>query len=426
MSGKNMTTNQVAPIKADVLIVGGGVIGLASAYELSKAGAKVVVIDKFEPGYGCSYGNAGWITPCFAMPLPMPGMLFKSFKWLLDPESPLYIKPELSATLISWLIRFMASMTEKKMLSSVDALTQISIQSLKLYQELSAKTDKPFSFEQKGLFMVAQSDEGLKYARQEMELVSRNGIPGQLMLEEEARAFEPSLTKRIKGGVFFSQEAHAEPLQVTQTLAHEAQKLGAVILSKTEVIDFQLGPKGVTGARTTRGIFEADQFVLATGSWSRHIGQTLDLKIPVLGGKGYAIITDPLGPNPLRPMMLVEKKVAVTPRNGTLRLAGTLELVNQDETFTTRRVEAIVRGAREFMNVPESIRYHEIWRGLRPCTPDGVPVIGRAARYPNLLLATGHQMLGLQSATGTGKLIADLALGKTPDVDPKPFRADRF
>lgn len=425
MNGRVMT-NQVATIKADVLIVGGGVIGLASAYELSRAGAKVVVIDKFEPGYGCSYGNAGWITPCFAMPLPMPGMLLKSFKWLLDPESPLYIKPELSPTLISWLLSFMASMTEKKMLSSVDALTQISVQSLKLYQELAAATDKPFSFEQKGLFMVAQSDDGLKYARQEMELVSRNGIPGKLMLEEEARAFEPSLTKRIKGGVFFSQEAHAEPLQVTQTLAHEAKKLGAQILSKTEVIDFKLGPNGVMAARTTRGMFEADQFVLATGSWSRHIGQTLSLKIPVLGGKGYAIITDPLGPNPQRPMMLVEKKVAVTPRNGTLRLAGTLELVNQDETFTTRRVEAIVRGAREFMNVPESIRYHEIWRGLRPCTPDGVPVIGRTKRYPNLLLATGHQMLGLQSATGTGKLVADLALNKTPDVDPKPFRADRF
>lgn len=421
-----MSTSYPAPIKADVLIVGAGVIGLASAYELSKAGAKVVVIDKFEPGYGCSYGNAGWITPCFAMPLPMPGMLLKSFKWLLDPESPLYIKPELSPTLIAWLLQFMASMTTKKMLSSVDALTQISVQSLKLYQELSAKTDKPFSFEQKGLFMVAQSDDGLKYAKSEMELVARNGVTGRLMLEEEARAFEPSLTKRFKGGVFFDQEAHAEPLQVTQTLAHEAKKLGCQILSKTEVIDFVIGGNGIKAARTTRGIFEADQFVLATGSWSRQMGQTLRLRIPVLGGKGYAIITDPLGPNPQRPLMLVEKKVAVTPRDGTLRLAGTLELVNQDETFTTRRVEAIVRGAREFMNVPEQIKYHEIWRGLRPCTPDGVPVIGRTSKYQNMLIATGHQMLGLQSATGTGKLVADLALGRTPDVDPRPFRADRF
>ena len=177
------------------MIVGGGVIGLASAYELSRAGVKVVVIDKSDPGYGCSYGNAGWITPCFSMPLPMPGMLLKSIGWLTDPESPLYIKPELSWTLFRWLLRFLLSMNRKQMLASVDALTAISKQSLHLYKELSAKTDKPFSFEQKGLFMVAQSDDGFSYAKTEMELVARNGIPGTLMGEEEARAFEPSLTQ---------------------------------------------------------------------------------------------------------------------------------------------------------------------------------------------------------------------------------------
>ena len=418
------TLPQIA--KADVLIVGGGVIGLSCAYQLSLAGARVILIEKSEPGYGCSYGNAGWITPCFAMPLPMPGMLLKSIGWLTDPESPLYIKPEMSMTLFRWLLRFLLSMNRKQMLSSVDALTAISKQSLNLYKELARITDKPFSFEQKGLFMVAQSEDGYRYAKTEMELVARHGIPGRIMGEEEARAFEPSLTKRIKGGVFFNEEAHAEPLQVTQTLAHEAQKLGAQIISKAEVIDFQLNATGVASARTTRGVFIADQFVLSTGSWSPQIAQTLELRVPVLGGKGYAIITDMLAPNPLRPMMLVEKKVAVTPRNGTLRLSGTLELVNQDETFTTRRVEAIVRGAREFMNVPENISYREIWRGLRPCTPDGVPIIGRTARYPNLILATGHQMLGLQSAPGTGKLVADLALGRTTDIDPNPFRATRF
>jgi len=418
--------NLPSPVRADVLVVGGGVIGLASAYELSRAGTRVVVIDKGEPGYGCSYGNAGWITPCFALPLPMPGMFFKSLRWLSDPGSPLYIKPELSPVLVSWLFRFLRSMNKKQMRRSVDALTELSKQSLDLYKELARTTDKPFSFEQKGLFMVAQSKEGLKASRLEMELVARNGIPGRLMNEEEARAFEPALTKRIQGGVFFNEEAHAEPLQVTQTLAHEAKKRGVQIFSKTEVIDFQLGARGIQAARTTRGIFEADTFVLATGSWSHRIGQSLKLRVPVLGGKGYAIITDPLVPNPGRPMMLVEKKVAVTPRNGTLRLAGTLELVNQDESYTPRRVEAIIQGAREFMNVPEQIVRHEIWRGLRPCTPDGVPIIGASKRYPNLILATGHQMLGLQSATGTGKLVADLALGRPTALDPQPFRPDRF
>ncbi len=421
-----MSTLVPIPHRSDVLIIGGGVIGLASAYELARAGVQVTVIDKSDPGYGCSYGNAGWITPCFSMPLPMPGMLLKSIGWLTDPESPLYIKPELSVTLFRWLLRFLLSMNRKQMLASVDALTAISKQSLDLYKELSAKTDKPFSFQQDGLFMVAQSDDGFKYARSEMELVARSGIPGQLMGEEEVRAFEPAIVQRVKGGVFFPAEAHAEPLQVTQTLAHEARKLGARIIPKAECIDFQLGAGGVASARTTQGVFTADQFVLATGSWSPRLAQTLHLRVPVLGGKGYAIITDPLEPNPQRPMMLVEKKVAVTPRDGTLRLAGTLELVNQDETFTTRRVEAIVRGAREFLNVPAAIRFHEIWRGLRPCTPDGVPIIGRTARYPNLLLATGHQMLGLQSATGTGKLVADLVLNRPTDLDPRPFRADRF
>ncbi len=419
-------TTLPSQLKADVLVVGGGVIGLASAYELTRAGASVIVIDKSDPGYGCSYGNAGWITPCFSMPLPMPGMLLKSIGWLTDPESPLYIKPELSLTLFRWLLRFLLSMNRRQMIASVDALTSLSKQSLALYKELARTTDKPFSFAQNGLFMVAQSDDGYAYARSEMELVARSGIPGRILGEEEARAFEPALTERVKGGVFFPDEAHAEPLQVTQTLAHEARKLGARIIPKAEAIDFQLGPRGIASARTTQGIFQAEQFVLATGSWSPRLAQTLELRVPVLGGKGYAIITDPISPNPLRPMMLVEKKVAVTPRDGTLRLAGTLELVNQDETFTTRRVEAIVRGAREFMNVPKDIRYHEIWRGLRPCTPDGVPIIGRTARYPNLLLATGHQMLGLQSATGTGKLVADLLLGRTPEVDPRPFRAERF
>ena len=412
--------------KADVLIVGGGVIGLACAYELSRAGARVILVEKSDPGYGCSYGNAGWITPFFALPLPMPGMLLKSIGWLTNPESPLYIKPEMSWTLIHWLMRFLFAMNRQQMLRSVEALTAISKQSLNLYKELAQKTDKPFSFEQKGLFMVAQSEDGFSYAREEMELVARHGIPGRVMSEEEARAFEPSLTKRMKGGVFFSDEAHAEPLQVTQTLAHEARKLGAQIISKAEVIDFQISGKGIASARTTSGVFQADQFVLATGSWSPRIAQTLNLRIPVLGGKGYAIITDPLAPNPLRPLMLIEKKVAVTPRAGTLRLAGTLELVNQDETFTTRRVEAIVRGAREFLNVPEQFTYREIWRGLRPCTPDGVPIIGPTDSFANLIVATGHQMLGLQSATGTGKLVADLALNRVTEIDPHPFRATRF
>jgi D-amino-acid dehydrogenase len=411
----------------EVLVIGGGVIGLSTAYELSRRGASVTVIDKGEIGFGCSYGNAGWITPCFALPLPMPGMFFKSLKWLIDPESPLHIHPAADPALIRWLLRFLASMRTSKMQASVEALTLISKYSLDAYAKLAAETGHEFGFERKGLLMAAQSVAGVKAAIQEMELVAAHGVPGKLLTAAETRAFEPSLTGHIEGAVYFPEEAHAEPLQVVKALAVGAEKAGAKILPRTEVYDFEFGRNGkITGVQTTRGKFTADEYVLSTGSWSPPLAKALGLNVPILGGKGYAIITSPLSPNPVHPMMLIEKKVAITPRNGTLRIAGTLELVNGDDSISPRRVNAIIRGAREFLNLPEEPKIFELWRGLRPCTPDGVPIIGRPKKFSNLMLVTGHQMLGLQSAPGSGRLAADLTLGETPTFDPHPFRATRF
>jgi D-amino-acid dehydrogenase len=426
MSNVERPTLNAVQNQSGILIVGGGVIGLSCAYELAKRGADVTVIDKGEPGFGCSYGNAGWITPCFAMPLPMPGMLFKSMKWMLDPDSPLRIHPRPSWLLVSWLTRFLLSMSERKMLRSVSALVEISKYSMDAYSRFPAEIGADYHFEKKGLLMAAQSKDGLGYAKKEMELVAKHGVPGRLMGAEELRAFEPALTGRLEGGVFFPEEAHAEPLEVVRALAAGAKKHGAKIFSGTELIDCETREGKVISVRTTKGVFKADQFLFATGSWSTGVGRSLGLNIPIMGGKGYAFITKPLSPNPQRPLMLVEKKVAVTPRNGTLRLAGTLELVNNDYSITPRRINGIINGAREFLNVPKEFEYSELWRGLRPCSPDGVPIIGYTKKYSNLCLATGHQMLGLQSAPGTGRLVGDLMLGVKPAFDPTPFRTDRF
>lgn len=420
--------------KSDILVIGGGVIGMACAYELSSRGAKVTVIDRGEPGFGCSYGNAGWITPCFAMPLPMPGMMLKSLKWLTNPDGPLYIQPKPSILLARWLTRFLFSMTEKQARSSVAALTEISKYSLDAYAKLDQAFPNTIGFERKGLLMVGQGDAGVKAARTEMDLVAENGIPGRYLDEAGCRELEPALTGPLKGGVYFPDEAHGEPLAIVRALMEGAVRNGATILPRTEVFDFVEQEGRITSVRTTRGEIRAEKFALATGSWSVPIARRLGLNIPILGGKGYSIIVKPFSPAPKIPLMLVEKKIAVTPRKDTIRLAGTLELVDRDESITPRRVNAILKGSAEFMNVPKggldspelSASISEVWRGLRPCTPDGVPVIGFPKRYANLLVMTGHQMLGLQSAPGSGRLAADLLLGAQPAFDPHPFRATRF
>ena len=420
--------------KSDILIIGGGVIGMACAYELSTRGVKVTVIDRGEPGFGCSYGNAGWITPCFALPLPMPGMMMKSIKWLTNPDGPLYIQPKPSLLLARWLTRFLMSMTEKQARTSVAALTEISKYSLDAYAKLDQAFPNRVGFERKGLLMVGQGDEGVKAAKIEMDLVAQSGIPGRYLDEAGVRAMEPALTGPLKGGVFFPDEAHAEPLEIVRALADGARQNGVTILPRTEVFDFVIENGKVVALRTTRGEMRAEKFVLATGSWSVPLAKKLGINIPILGGKGYSLIVKPFASSPKIPLMLIEKKIAVTPRKDTVRLAGTLELVDRDESITTRRVNAILKGSAEFMNLPKggldspevNSMISEVWRGLRPCSPDGVPVVGYPKSLSNLLVLTGHQMLGLQSAPGTGRLAADLLVDAKPAFDPHPFRATRF
>ncbi|MGZ5279946.1 MAG: NAD(P)/FAD-dependent oxidoreductase [Pseudobdellovibrionaceae bacterium] len=411
--------------KSDVLIIGGGIIGLSTAVQLAKGGACVTVIEKNKIGHGCSYGNAGWMTPCFALPLPMPGLFFKSLKWLMNPDSPLYIKPSLDPLLFEWLARFTLAMNTKQAEAATEALVHLSKVSLEMYEKLAEECPE-IGFEKRGLLMVAQSRDGVQAAIDEMDLVSRHQIPGRKMSGDEIRAMEPSLSGHLEGGVYFPAEAHAEPLKVVEALARQARELGVRLEEGVAFAGARVVGEKIESVQTSQGSRQASHYVLATGSWSADLAKELRLSIPILGGKGYALIVPPLPTQPKHPIMLIEKKIAITPRESSLRIAGTLELVNQDFSITQRRVNAIIRGAREFLPVPETLDVQELWRGLRPCSPDGVPLIGFSKRLSNLALACGHQMLGLQSGFGTGKLLADLILHGKSDLDRKVYNPNRF
>lgn len=409
----------------DILIVGAGIIGTCIGAELSRRGAKVCVIDRGTVGRGCSYGNAGWMTPCFAMPLPMPGMLIKSMKWLLDPEGPLYIKPSLSLNLAQWMWAFMKAMNETQARKAVEALVVLSQKSLEEYEKLGQKYPS-IHFEQKGLMMVSRTQAGVDAAVEELNYVKTLGVPGKSLTGDDIAFMEPALKGPMLGGVYFSKEAMAEPYQVVQALANEIRTSGGEIIENCELKDIVIQGTKVEKVVTSQGEIHPQQLVMATGSWSKDLARLMRLRVPILGGKGYAMIVPTLEKQPQYPIMIVEKKIAVTPRHGSLRIAGTLELVDQDFSITQRRVESIKKGARDFLYLPEQLHVQELWAGLRPCTPDGVPLVGYHKNISNLMLAVGHQMLGLQSGAGTGLLVADLMEGKAPFVDLKVLDANRF
>ena len=317
-------------------------------------------------------------------------------------------------------------MNTKKMHASISALTDISKYSLDFYQKFSMTAPASVGFETRGLLLVSATDDGIKYALHEQQMMHQRGIEGKWLSKDEVLAFEPALKSLIKGGIYFPQEAQVEPLAMTQAIAEDFIRLGGRLLIQHEAFDFEVKGDRITKVITTQGAFEADHVILAAGTWSTALGKSLGVNIPILGGKGYSMNFKANGKKPQRPIMIVEKKIAVTPRAHSVRVAGTLELVNQDLAISPRRLQAIQNGARQYLHLDEGDEPTEIWRGLRPCTPDGVPLIGPSKKLSYLFYCMGHQLLGLQSAPGSAKLAADLFLQTTPLTDPYPFRAERF
>jgi D-amino-acid dehydrogenase len=412
-------------VKQDVVIIGGGVIGVASAVELARRGVQVTILERDRVGRGCSYGNAGWLTPSQAVPLANPSMLLKSFKWMLDPESPLYIQPRLDPSFLRWLLQFLLASRKGKFERGAAALVELCRASVDMWEDVARQSPEPFGFERHGLLAVYENAASLEAAKPGIELVGRYGVRAERWTADEVHEKEPAIVGRQVGGYFYPDDAHCEPYRAVKALEAQARALGVRILEGTEVfrISNGAGPRRLT---TTTGEVRADRVVVATGPWSEALGSMLGFRLPVIGAKGYSLLLPPAEPHPKRSIYLIERKIAVNPHRDGLRIAGTLELVRNDFSINARRVDVIARGAKGMLNIVDTPSAREIWRGLRPCAPDGMPLIGRARGHGDVWIATGHQMAGLKTATGTGLLLAQLMTGETPRFDPEPFRADRY
>ena len=412
-------------VKHDIAIIGGGVIGVACAVELARRGAHVTVLERDRVGHGCSYGNAGWLTPSQAVPLANPAMLLKSFTWMLDPESPLYIQPRLDPAFLRWLLEFLLSSRPAKFERGAAALVELCRVSVDMWEQVAKRSPEPFGFERHGLLAVYENAASLEAAKPGVDLVCQSGVRAERWTADDVREKEPAVIGPQVGGYFYPEDAHCEPYGALKALEREARALGVQFLEGTEVFRLSNGA-GTWSLSTTAGDVRAGQIVIASGTWSESLGKMVGLRLPVIGAKGYSLVLPPADPQPKRSIYLIERKVAVNPHRDALRIAGTLELVRDDFSINARRVDVIVRGAKAMLNIGPAPVARETWRGLRPCTPDGMPVIGRARGRGDVWLATGHQMAGLKTAPGTGLLLAQLMTGETPTFDPGAFRADRF
>ena len=410
----------------DVLVVGGGVIGVAAALELARRGAAVTVVERDRIGAACSYGNAGLLTPAVSLPLAAPGLFPKALFWLFDSASPLYIEPRWSLDLARWLAGFLAATPRRRFERGAAALVELSIRSVEFWAALARRGPDRFGFRDTGLLQVFESPSTHAAGRGRAELVARFGVPFESWSAEELREHEPALTGPLGGAYFFPNDAHCEPDLAMAALAAEAKGAGVRFVEGAEAWRFRRDGARVVEVATTHGSFRAAEIVLATGAWSKRVAAELGVRVPMLGAKGYTLLLPPVATMPRRALQLADRKIAVTPHAGKLRLSGTLELVDADFSITKSRVASILAGARAALARPDPLEPLEIWRGLRPTLPDGLPMIGRAKGCSNLWLATGHQMTGLKTAPATGRLLAELMTGEQPSLDPDPFRPDRY
>ncbi|MCX7643237.1 MAG: FAD-dependent oxidoreductase [Armatimonadetes bacterium] len=410
--------------RSDVLVVGGGIIGVCVAYYLAERNIKVTLVERGEICSGASYGNAGLIVPSHSVPLSAPGVVAKGLKWLLNPESPLYIRLRLDFDLLTWLWKFWSSCTEEHVRKSLPLLISLQNDSLSLFEKFASE-GLGFGFQRKGTMTVFNTEQAFEEGVKEAGFMRDYGVNSEILTAERAKEKEPLLSEKIVGGIYFPGDAHLDPAAFVASLADQAKRKGVNVLTHTEVIELKSSGKRIVSVQTTKGEWRADIVVLAAGAWSPTLTRNLGIKLPIQPAKGYSITIQNPDQTPSLPLMLNEVRVAVTPLNGRLRLGGTLELAGLDLSINQRRIDAIKRGAWNYL--PEiKGEQEEIWRGLRPCTPDGLPVIGRPSNFDNLFIASGHGILGISLGPITGKITAQMICGETLDYDLSLLSPDRF
>lgn len=411
----------------NIVIIGGGIVGLCSAYYLNKEGHQVTVIDKADITSGASFVNAGYITPSHIIPLASPGMIAQGIKMMFNSASPFYMKPRLDMDFLKWSWYFHKSSTKAKVEKAIPVIKEINLISRELFTDIKKSGDLgDFQLERKGLLMLYKTEASYLHEKEVADRAGFLGLEVSYLDKNELAQIEPKVQIDAEGAIHYECDGHTTPTEFMPKMLNYLKSMGVVICTNEEVIDIKNDNEHIKTVITDKNSFEPDEVVLAAGSWSGELSKKLDLKLPLQAGKGYRInVARETGIS--MPAILMEAKMAVTPMNGFTRLAGTMEFSGINNLIRKERVMAIANGAKSFYPDLE-INNEEIENaktGLRPVSPDGLPYIGKSKNFKNLTIATGHAMMGWSLGPATGKLVSQIVDGKKTTMRITAFSPER-
>ena len=412
-----------------LVVIGGGVIGLCTAWYAARRGHEVTVIDRGPESYeGCSYGNAGMICPSHFVPLAAPGMVKLGFKWMWNPKSPFYIKPRMDFGLWDWGLKFWRAANAGHVQRASPVLRDLHLASRACFEELAALPGNDFGLVKKGLLMLCKTEHAWPEEAAGAANARALGVPADVLDARQTAKLDPGIRMDIAGSVYFPLDCHLSPNRFMAGLKAQLLKLGVTFAWQNEVVGWRTNGDRVTAVRTADNEFIADEFALCGGAWSPAVVRSLGLKLPMQAGKGYSLTLPQPRQQPEICAILAEARIAVTPMGDSLRFGGTMEIAGVDETINPARVQGIIESVPRYYPdfEPEDFASIQPWAGLRPCSPDGLPYLGRTARYENLTIATGHAMMGLSLGPITGKLAAQLISREPPEIDLTLLNPDRY
>lgn len=410
-----------------ITIIGAGIIGLTSAYYLSKEGHEVTIVDCGDGSNNCSFGNAGYISPSHFIPLASPGIVAQGLKWMLSSSSPFYIKPRLNTSLIKWGLKFYSNANEKTVARNAPHLNNILQLSRNLMIDLDSALNHKFELETKGCFMLYKTEKtGLHEAELAHE-AKKYGIDAPILTQSEVQKMETDVEVDVLGGVYFPIDCHLHPVRMMETMQATVQKMGVKILYKNEVKDFEFNNGKVTAVITDKNKIKTSHIVVAAGSWLEVISEKLGINLLLQPGKGYSTTYSNRQKNLKYPAILIDDRVAMTPMGTELRIGGTMELCGINHDINMERVKPIIAAANYYypdikLDVPNP---KNVWSGLRPCSPDGLPYIGNSHHHKNVTVAGGHAMLGISLAAGTGLLVKQLVQKDKTEIPMEAFKLER-